>query len=233
MANTCSMMLAGTGEHAALPAPSLFDTLPPVVDASFMGARRIELGDGAWVDHVPGWVTGAAAVLDDLLVHVPWEHRQTIMYGNLVDEPRLSAWGRAVLAAATTAGPLVDEARRLLGGRYGVRFGSAGCNLYRDGGDSVAWHGDRELRDRVGDTFVAVVTFGGQRPFRLRPAGGGEGCTLLPGSGDLLVMGGTCQRSWQHCVPKAAHASTRVSVSLRAVGRATRRSRPLSRAGGT
>jgi alkylated DNA repair dioxygenase AlkB len=216
MANTCSMMLAGPGAHAELPAPSLFDVLPSALDATFATARRFDLGDGAWLDHVPGWVTGTAAVLDDLLAHVPWQHRQTIMYGAVVDEPRLSAWGPRVLDAAPVARPLVAEVRRRLTARYGARFGSAGCNLYRDGGDSVDWHGDRELRDRVGDTFVAVVTFGGRRPFRLRPHGGGPGLTLLPDSGDLLVMGGTCQRTWQHCVPKTARAATRVSVSLRA-----------------
>jgi alkylated DNA repair dioxygenase AlkB len=34
-------------------------------------------------------------------------------------------------------------------------------------------------------------------------------------TGDLLVMGGSCQRTWQHCVPKVAHAEPRISVTFR------------------
>jgi len=34
-------------------------------------------------------------------------------------------------------------------------------------------------------------------------------------SGDLLAMGGSCQRTWQHCVPKVARAAPRISLTFR------------------
>jgi alkylated DNA repair dioxygenase AlkB len=102
----------------------------------------------------------------------------------------------------------------LLGERYGVGFTRIGANLYRDGADSVAWHGDRVARELPTAT-VALVSLGAVRPFRLRPAGGGTGPGFLPGPGDLLVMGGSCQRTWQHAVPKVRAAAPRISVQFR------------------
>ena len=104
---------------------------------------------------------------------------------------------------------------RELSRRYGVAFTQVGVNLYRDGTDSVAWHGDRVARE-LPEAVVALVSLGAVRPFRLRPAGGGESVSLLPGPGDLLVMGGSCQRTWQHAVPKCRHVrGPRISVQFR------------------
>ena len=90
-----------------------------------------------------------------------------------------------------------------------------GLNYYRDGRDSVAPHADRELRD-LDDTLVAILTLGAARPFLLRPQGGGPAIDLHPASGDLLVMGGACQATWEHAVPKvAAGAGPRISASIR------------------
>ena len=65
------------------------------------------------------------------------------------------------------------------------------------------------------DTVVAIVSFGAPRRFLLRPAGGGPSHAFDLGWGDLLVMGGTCQRTWEHAVPKMASASPRLSVQFR------------------
>ncbi len=102
----------------------------------------------------------------------------------------------------------------VLSARYGVAFTQVGTNLYRDGADSVAWHGDRVARE-LPSAVVALVSLGTSRPFRLRPTGGGTSVGLLPGPGDLLVMGGTCQRTWQHAVPKVRAAGPRISVQFR------------------
>jgi alkylated DNA repair dioxygenase AlkB len=134
------------------------------------------------------------------------------MYERMVDEPRLSRWYRA-------SDPLPDEAlawfRVAVGRRYRVSFGAVGLNYYRGGTDSVAYHADRELR-HLDDTLVAILTLGATRAFLIRPVGGGPSIDLHPGSGDLLVMGGTCQERWEHAVPKvAAGAGPRVSASIR------------------
>jgi alkylated DNA repair dioxygenase AlkB len=191
----------------------LFGDAEPVPDWSFSTVERIDLGDGAWVDIARDWLTGADTLFERLLATVAWQEREVPMYEAVVAEPRLSHWW-----GSGDDRPWPAEARamaRALHGRYGVRFDALGANLYRDGRDSVAWHGDRVYREH--DTaLVAVLSLGCTRRFLLRPRGGGPSIRLEPAPGDLLVMGGTCQRTWQHCVPKAARVSgPRISVSMR------------------
>ena len=194
-------------------APTLFSTAAPGLDVELRGLVHHDLGDGAWVDHTAAWMSGAAAVFDRLVAALSWTARQVPMYGSLLDEPRVTArWpGPAV---DPVAGPLVEQARELLADRYGVALTGPGANLYRDGRDSVAWHGDRVMRERA-TALVAIVSLGEARPFRLRPVGGGASRGFALGHGDLLVMGGTCQRTWQHCVPKVRRAGPRLSLTFR------------------
>jgi alkylated DNA repair dioxygenase AlkB len=104
-----------------------------------------------------------------------------------------------------------------LSARYGLDLSAVSANLYRDGRDSVAWHGDT-LGRQVATTVVAIVSLGSVRPFLLRPKGGGPSVRYRPGHGDLLVLGGTCQRTWDHAVPKVASAGTRISLMFREHG---------------
>jgi alkylated DNA repair dioxygenase AlkB len=98
---------------------------------------------------------------------------------------------------------------------YRVRFSGVSAILYRDGRDSVAWHGDRIGRGEREDTMVAIVSLGDPRRLALRPRGGGASISFTMGHGDLLVMGGSCQRTWEHAVPKVASAGPRISVQFR------------------
>jgi alkylated DNA repair dioxygenase AlkB len=95
-----------------------------------------------------------------------------------------------------------------------VLFDSAGFNLYRDGQDSVAWHGDK-IRKEIQDPIVALLSLGEPRKFLLRPKGGGKSQAFALGHGDLLVTGGQTQRAWEHSVPKVALAGPRISVAYR------------------
>ncbi len=183
--------------------------LEPSVHESFAGLERVDLDPEAWVEHVPGWVAGADELFDDLLERVEWEGRRVHMYDKVLDQPRLN--GRVDESVRPAE---VDRMRGLLSDRYGVEFTSVGANLYRDGRDSVAWHGDRVARD-LPEAYVAIVSLGGRRRFLLRPKGGGPSVKLEPGPGDLLVMGGACQRTWEHCIPKVAAAEPRISVTFR------------------
>lgn len=56
---------------------------------------------------------------------------------------------------------------------------------------------------------------GAPRKFLLRRAGGGPSRSLTLGWGDLLVMGGTCQRTYQHAIPKVARAAPRIALMFR------------------
>ncbi len=158
---------------------------------------------------------------------VPWRAERRTMYDRLVDVPRLLAFygeGEALPE------PVLEQARESLSAHYrgnpGAELATTGLCLYRDGRDSVAWHGDTIGRGATEDTLVAILSLGGPRRLLLRPRGGGGrggrgGRTLRfeLGGGDLIVMGGSCQRTFEHSVPKTARpAAPRISVQFRPAG---------------
>jgi alkylated DNA repair dioxygenase AlkB len=192
--------------------PSLLDGGAVGFDATFAGVRRRDLADGAWVDHRPGWCHGSDELFARLLKQTPWRGRTVHMYDRLVAEPRLTF--RWVLGDGPAPPDDLQDMAGVLSERYGVRFSQIGVNLYRDGADSVAWHGDRVARE-LPEATVALVSLGATRPFRLRPTGGGASVLYRPGPGDLLVLGGSCQRTWQHAVPKCRGVGPRISVQFR------------------
>jgi alkylated DNA repair dioxygenase AlkB len=189
---------------------SLFAIGRPHVDAD-ANIERIDLHHGSWVDIGRGCLAGADTLLDRLAESVDWRQGRRWMFERMVDDPRLSRWYKRGDAFPDDA---LMEVKHELEQRYDVELGSVGLNYYRDGRDSVAFHRDRELR-HLDDTLVAIVTLGARRPFLLRPRAGGRSLDLAPASGDLLVMGGTCQVHYEHGIPKVAHAGPRISASYR------------------
>lgn len=192
--------------------PSLFDGDTIGFDPDFSGVQRRELADGAWVDEVHGWVRGADELFAQLLEGTPWRQRDIWMYERRVAEPRLTHRWR--LDEEEPPLPILRQLAEALSARYAVAFTQVGANLYRDGSDSVAWHGDRVARE-LPEATVALVSLGAPRPFKLRPKGGGRSISYRPDRGDLLVMGGSCQRTWDHSVPKVSNAGPRMSVQFR------------------
>jgi alkylated DNA repair dioxygenase AlkB len=202
---------------------SLFDAMgdEPRLAALDDSVRRQQLIGGAWIDTRPGWLTGATALFDELCRTVPWRAERRQMYDRVVDVPRLTCF---IGEGQPLPHPALAEALAALNDRYTAELGeplrTAGLCLYRDGRDSVAWHGDDLGRGRREDTIVAILSLGSPRALLLRPKGGG-GTTLRHtlGQGDLLVMGGSCQRSWEHAVPKTTRSvGPRISVQFRPRG---------------
>jgi alkylated DNA repair dioxygenase AlkB len=181
---------------------------------------RIPLSDDAWVELHRDWVRGSDRLFERLMETVPWKAERRRMYERTLDVPRLvSFYGEG----ETLPDPTLDTIRRTLSTHYqpelGEPFCTVGLCLYRDGRDSVAWHGDRIGRSRTEDTTIAIVSLGVPRRFLLRPRGGGRSQQFELGRGDLFIMGGSCQRTWEHSVPKVARANgPRMSVQFRPVG---------------
>jgi alkylated DNA repair dioxygenase AlkB len=196
--------------------PSIFD-VSDVAPGPLGSLRRTHLSRGAWIDVLPGWMTGADELFGTLVREVPWRAERREMYDRVVDVPRLlHLYG----VGEVLPHPALAEARDLLSRHYlselGEPFVTAGCCYYRDGRDSVAWHGDRVGRARSHDTMVAIVSLGSPRKLLLRPKGGSVEQVHLLGHGDLLVMGGSCQRTWEHAVPKTSRpVGPRISVQFR------------------
>ena len=200
---------------------SLLD-LSDEVTAGPLGSsvRRTVLAHGAWIDVRPDWISGAGALLSRLLTATPWRAEKRQMYDRVVDVPRLLCfYGEG----AELPDPALSAFRQALNAHYAAELGepfrTAGLCLYRDGRDSVAWHGDTIGRGRTMDTMVAIVSVGAPRALLLRPRGGGPALRHDLGHGDLLVMGGSCQRTWQHAIPKTARpAGPRISIQFRPRG---------------
>lgn len=180
---------------------------------SFAGLRRDRLDPRSWIDLVPGWVPDHASLFERLLVDAPWQQRKRVMWENEVLEPRMVA----VFGGALPG--YLEELRVAVSERYDVAFDSCLVNLYRDGNDAVAWHGDT-VRKVLRDPLVVTVSLGSARRFLVRERGGGPVLKeYAPGHGDLMVMGGAMQHDYEHTVPRDPRASgARMSVTMRHSG---------------
>jgi len=218
-AGYAAVATAGAGSSTCYPGSvlprqlGLFSVPTPGFDAGFAAVRRLELDEDAWIEHAPGWVSGHDALFDELERAVAWRSERRPMYDRVVDVPRL------VAGPLPVPHPLLEAMRVALSERYGETFTRVSFALYRDGKDSVAWHGDTTARDMDEPTLVATVSLGEPRRFLLRPRGGGRTIPFSLGRGDLFVMGGACQRTWQHAVPKVARALPRLAVMFRPIWR--------------
>lgn len=184
--------------------------------------RRTTLTHGAWIDLRPGWLTGADELFVRLARDVPWHAERRQMYEREVDVPRLLSFYDE---DDRLPDPVLARACSLLSNHYDRELGeplrTAGLCYYRDGRDSVAWHGDTIGRGSCEDTVVAIISVGAPRALLLRPRGGGQGQTIrhVVGHGDLLVMGGSCQRTWEHAVLKTSRpVGPRISIQFRTRG---------------
>jgi alkylated DNA repair dioxygenase AlkB len=193
--------------------PSLLGGGIPSVDpAALARIERVALDESAWVEYLPGWVTGHEALFTDLLATTAWRAERRPMYERVVDVPRLLA----SLPEDGPGHPVLEQIRQSLDARYTTEFTRLSLGYYRDGQDSVAWHGDTTARD-LPQAVVATVSLGEPRRFLLRPRDGGRARAFALGWGDLIVMGGACQRTWRHAVPKVSHAGPRIAVMYRPV----------------
>ncbi|HEU4426580.1 MAG TPA: alpha-ketoglutarate-dependent dioxygenase AlkB [Pilimelia sp.] len=183
----------------------------PTVDTTFATANRTELDVTSWVEYVPGWLTGSGHLLAALIAKAGWEQRERWMVNRMVTEPRLTAEYTDLAGAPD---PILRTVATALSEHYGVAYDGLWINFYRDHRDSTGWHGDWPTCKREICT-VPVLSLGATRRFLLKPRQGGRSIALSPAGGDLVVMGGRCQRDWRHCVPKqTAPAGARVSVNF-------------------
>jgi alkylated DNA repair dioxygenase AlkB len=193
---------------------SLFSRMdePEGFDGAFAGMRRIELGEGAWIDRQPGWASDPDRLFVNVLEALDWREGVEKIMGKEVARPRLvSSFDRDDLPADLEVVRHMSDA---LSERYQVGLTRITCNLYRDGRDSVAWHGDRVARE-LPEATVAILSLGEPRQFKVRPKGGGSSMGWPAGRGDLMVMGGSCQRTHDHSIPKVAAAGPRIAVMFR------------------
>ncbi len=184
----------------------------PAFAPTFETLARTQLSEDAWYDYAPGWLSGHDALFALLSETVHFRREKRKMYDRIVEVPRL-------VAALPDDGPIphvLEAAKSVLSTRYGEEFSRIGLGYYRNGEESVAWHGDYVAR-KLPSALVATISVGSPRRFLLRPKGGGASRALALGSGDLLVMGGSCQRTFEHSLPKVRSAGPRIAIMFRPI----------------
>jgi alkylated DNA repair dioxygenase AlkB len=195
--------------------------------------ERHELGSGAFVDQLHSFVTAdeSAALFARLREELAWSEREIVLFGRRILQPRLVAWAGTLPYrysgqtlpprpfTPTVAGLVVRVNEAL-----GRQFNHVLANRYRTGQDSMGMHADAE--PELGpDPVVATLSFGTPRRMVIAPKKKGaeprREVTLL--AGDLLFMGGTCQRFFHHGIPRRRAdepEGERISLTLREVLRA-------------
>jgi alkylated DNA repair dioxygenase AlkB len=159
----------------------------------------------------------ADALLADVRASTRFVADTRMMYGRRVAVPRETAGRGEGMAQTWTPGLLAVRAR--LETLLGTGFDYVFVNRYRNGRDSVAWHGDH---DGTGDPrrVVASLSLGATREFDLRPKPeSGLRPRIIPvdvAHGDLIVMAGETQRMWEHRVRKDAYVhEERINLTFR------------------
>ena len=181
------------------------------VDETFSTVERIRLDDTSWVEHVQGWLTGDVELAASLMEQADWEQRSRWMYTRTVEEPRLTA-EYPVIADAPQ--PVLHYLTEVLSAHYRRRYARLWMNWYRDNADGTGWHADRPASQQD-EAVIPVLSLGATRRFLIRPEGGGPSTTIVTHGGDLVVMGGRCQKDYQHSVPKQRQpAGARLSLNF-------------------
>jgi alkylated DNA repair dioxygenase AlkB len=155
---------------------------------------------------------------------IAWEQRSVTVYGKTHPQPRLTKWYGEVpycysgLRWEPAPMPaLLDRIRQVVERQAGAKFNSVLCNLYRDGQDSVGWHADDEPLFG-GDPVVGSVSYGAPRLFKLRRNDKTASRDIILLDSQLLVMGRSIQKDWQHCIPKTAQAvGPRINLTFRQI----------------
>ena len=183
------------------------------VDRGFASAHRVQLDATSWVDHVPGWLTGDQVLMDLLAGLATWDQRTRWMYDKRVDEPRLTAEYPVI---ADAPHPVLGHLADALSAHYATPYERLWMNWYRDNNDGTGWHADRPA-DKLPEATIPVLRVGAPRGCVTRRVGGGASTPFTVAGGDLIVMGGRCQRDWQHMVPKQKTAAAgRMSLNFSA-----------------
>ncbi|RZI40959.1 alpha-ketoglutarate-dependent dioxygenase AlkB [Herbaspirillum sp. HC18] len=167
-------------------------------------------------------------LLRQLSQEIAWRQETITLWGKDYLQPRLSAWygdeGRGYSYSGVVLKPLPwtetllrikDDVEKVTG----YNFNSVLLNLYRDEHDSVGWHSDAE--PELGKLpVIASLSLGETRTFRLRHKSckAQKPVSIRLDDGSLLLMAGTTQHCWQHCVPKESEAcGRRINLTFRTI----------------
>jgi alkylated DNA repair dioxygenase AlkB len=191
---------------------------------SFPFGGEILSGDGSAILY-PEFLESTLAdeILEEIITTNNWEQQTLLMFGKMVEEPRLSTWHSDGQSYAYSGKP--RQAQPWTGTLRMLReqceqhtdhtFNGVLVNYYRNGDDHLGWHSDDELVNGP-EPVIASISLGAERRFDMRHRETGVLATTMLSHGSLLVMSGLSQRCWEHRVPKMSNLiGPRVNFTFR------------------
>lgn len=197
-------------------------------DSRKAGAAVLDTSEPG-IKHLPNYLSPkqADALFLNLLELRGWRQDCINIFGKVRPLPRLHRWFAKSDELYEWSGiqmqpePFPSCLRELLvqlSQENDARFNTALGNLYRNGKDSVAWHSDDEP-DLGPNPTIASLSLGATRRFLMRKKSDHkQSMTFNLSHGSLLVMSGSTQIEWEHCIPKAPScAEARINLTFRAI----------------
>jgi alkylated DNA repair dioxygenase AlkB len=162
--------------------------------------------------------------LEKLLTTIAWKNDEAVIFGRHIITKRKVAWygnenyNYAYSNINRQALQWTKELlalKKLVEEKTGERFNSCLLNLYHTGEEGMAWHSDDE-KTLGKDSTIASFSFGAERKFSFKHKQSKEVISMMLEHGSLLVMKGTTQTHWLHCLPKSKRITTpRVNLTFR------------------
>ncbi|MDB5255847.1 MAG: methylase [Chitinophagaceae bacterium] len=164
--------------------------------------------------------------LEKLMNNIEWKNDEAIIYGKHIITKRKAAWygdSKYSYTYSNTTKQALAWTAELMALKQRVeeitasKFNSCLLNLYHDGNEGMAWHSDDE-KSLGKNTTIASLSFGAERKFSLKHKLTKDTVSLVLESGSLLVMKGSTQTHWQHCLPKTTKVKiARVNLTFRTI----------------
>ncbi len=170
----------------------------------------------------------ADALLQQVESQVTWRQDQIRVYGKVHQLPRLTAWYGDAGTCYEYSGikmdplpwtPVLGVIRDRPEDLSGDQFNSVLLNRYRDGRDSMGWHSDDEQSLGV-NPVIGSLSLGATRRFRLQHKVKKHLKQSLDlNHGNYLLMAGTTQHYWRHCITRTQRAcAVRINLTFRYLG---------------
>lgn len=157
----------------------------------------------------------ANALFHYLMKNMNWQQPALSMYGKQVLIPRKQVYMADTATDYAYSGmalkveswdPILEKFAARLTKQFEVPFNAVLINWYRDGNDSVGWHADDE--PELGSSpVIASISLGDERLFKIKDVVNHKNFELKLNSGSCLLMSGSSQSQYQHCLPKMANSN--------------------------
>lgn len=166
----------------------------------------------------------ASRFFELLMQTIPWERDEVVLFGKHIITARKVAWFADSDITYTYSGttkharqwtPELSALKSAVESRAGVPFNSCLLNLYHSGSEGMGWHSDDE-HSLVAQSAIGSMSFGAERKFCFKHKRSAQGVSVVLEHGSLLVMQGTTQSHWLHCVPKSKRVTApRINLTFR------------------